>query len=203
MLGCAAVLAGKRTRLIGLVSSLAVAGALVAAPGASAKAKGFELGVSSGDVTSSSAILWAKAKKSGEVEVQLTDRGGFGKLRPRGRRPDGEGEELERQHGPEEGQEARARHRLQVPLLHGRRRARATPASSPPRPSSKSKQTIRFALSGDQDARPQPGRDDPVLEQLRGLERDPRSRRTTSTCCWATRSTPTPRCPGTASPTSR
>ena len=37
--------------------------------------------------------------------------------------------------------------------------ASPTPASSPPRPKPKTKETISFALSGDQDARPLPGRD--------------------------------------------
>jgi phosphodiesterase/alkaline phosphatase D-like protein len=51
---------------------------LAAAPAAGAKAKGFSLGVSSGDVSSSSAILWGHADKPGKTYLQLTDKGGFG-----------------------------------------------------------------------------------------------------------------------------
>ena len=52
--------------------------ALALCPGAGAKAKGFTYGVAAGDVTSSSAILWAKADEGGTAYLQLRDNGGFG-----------------------------------------------------------------------------------------------------------------------------
>ena len=41
------------------------------APPAGAAARGFELGVAAGDVTARSAILWAKAKRSGTAAIQV------------------------------------------------------------------------------------------------------------------------------------
>ena len=64
-------------------------------------------------------------------------------------------------------------------------------------------ETIRFALSGDQDARPLPGGTTPYWNDFERLETRSSSNRTTSTCSWATRSTPTPRSRATRSPTSR
>jgi phosphodiesterase/alkaline phosphatase D-like protein len=52
--------------------------ALAVAPAASGKAKGFSYGVSSGDVTSNSAILWAKSDKKGKTYLQVVSNGGFG-----------------------------------------------------------------------------------------------------------------------------
>src|SRR3990172_4244117 len=82
MLGCAAMVTKSRTQLVSLTLGVALCAALAAAPAAGAKAKGFELGVAAGDVDSDSAILWAKAKKSGKAEIQITDGGGFGKCDP-------------------------------------------------------------------------------------------------------------------------
>ena len=66
---------GSRTLL---AASLAVVALLATAVGAGAAAKGFKFGVSSGDVTSDSAILWAKSERSGTTYLQLTSKGGFG-----------------------------------------------------------------------------------------------------------------------------
>ena len=55
-------------------------------PGGAAKAKGFKYGVTAGDVSSSSAILWAKAKKSGKALAQITDQGRLRRLQPRATR---------------------------------------------------------------------------------------------------------------------
>ena len=62
------------SRLVRFGLPLAAATALLLAPPAFA-AKGFSLGVTAGEVTATSAILWGKAKKSGEYTLQLTRRG--------------------------------------------------------------------------------------------------------------------------------
>jgi alkaline phosphatase D len=68
------------SRLARLALPLAVAITLLVAPPAFA-AKGFSLGVTAGDVTRSSAILWGKANRSGEYVLQVNDSRRF-------RRPD-------------------------------------------------------------------------------------------------------------------
>ena len=68
------------------MSLAAIAGATVVAvslaPAANAEPKGFKYGVTAGDVSSSSAVLWAKAKKSGKVLAQISHKGGFGACKP-------------------------------------------------------------------------------------------------------------------------
>ena len=56
MLGCAAVAAGSRQRLIGTTLGLAAFATLALAPGAGARANGFKYGVTAADVTSDSAL---------------------------------------------------------------------------------------------------------------------------------------------------
>ena len=51
---------------------------LATAPTAGAAPKGFKFGVSSGDVSSGAAILWARANKAGTALVQLQKGGKFG-----------------------------------------------------------------------------------------------------------------------------
>jgi alkaline phosphatase D len=53
-------------------------GALALAPAAGAAPKGFKFGVASGDVSSKSAILWARANKAGKALVQVVQKGSFG-----------------------------------------------------------------------------------------------------------------------------
>ncbi|MDX6604338.1 MAG: hypothetical protein QOF23_847, partial [Solirubrobacterales bacterium] len=53
----------------------AVLAVLVTATGAAAAPKGFKYGVASGDVSTSSAILWARANKAGTALVQLQEGG--------------------------------------------------------------------------------------------------------------------------------
>ena len=64
-------------RLARLALPLAAATALLLAPPAFA-AKGFSLGVTAGDVTATSAILWGKANRRGEYVLQVNDRRRFG-----------------------------------------------------------------------------------------------------------------------------
>ncbi len=72
----------------------------------------------------------------------------------------GEGEEEQRQHRPEDGQVTRAGHHLRVPLLHPVGRA-LRHGQVHHRAEANKKETISFALSGDQDARPLPGQSTP------------------------------------------
>ena len=55
---------------------LALVAALLLAPPALA-AKGFQLGVTAGEVTSSSAVLWGKASKSGKYSLEVARNGKF------------------------------------------------------------------------------------------------------------------------------
>ncbi len=78
MLGSASVAEGRRFCAVGLSLAIALCATLVSASAAGAKAKGFKYGVAAGDVTSKSAILWAKAEKSGTAVVQVAHNTGFG-----------------------------------------------------------------------------------------------------------------------------
>ena len=69
-------------RLLPVLVLIGLLGALALAPGASAKAEGFKYGVSTGDVSTNSAILWARASKQGKALIQITKRGSFGKCDP-------------------------------------------------------------------------------------------------------------------------
>jgi phosphodiesterase/alkaline phosphatase D-like protein len=138
----------------------AAALALALAPSAPGKAKGFKYGVSSGDVTSSSAILWAKAKKSGKAYLQVNEGGGFGacdgahslgKVKAK----NGHDNTLQAQ-VTELDADTDYRYRFCMPSG-----AHSTTGKLTTAPKSKKKETIRFALSGDQDARPAPGGSDP------------------------------------------
>ena len=55
---------------------VALVAALLLAPPALA-AKGFQLGVTPGEVTSSSAVLWGKATKSGKYSLEVARNGKF------------------------------------------------------------------------------------------------------------------------------
>ncbi len=69
-------------RAVALFLGVLVLAALALAPAAGAAPKGFKFGVSSGDVSSSSAILWARANKAGKAQLQVVQKGGFGKCDP-------------------------------------------------------------------------------------------------------------------------
>jgi alkaline phosphatase D len=144
-----------------LALGLAACAALSAAPGAAAKSKGFELGVAAGDVSSDSAILWAKAKKSGKAEIQLSSEGGFGKCDPKHA---GKLKVKARKNDDYtvqkrvKGLEPDTRYRYRFCMEGG---AKSETGKFTTAPKSNSKQTIRFALSGDQDARPLPGETTP------------------------------------------
>ena len=105
-------------------------------------------------------------------------KGEFGACKADERRGEGQGPEEQRQDGPERVRGLDAGQELQLPLLHGAAaRIARTASSRPPRRRSQEK-TIHFALSGDQDARPTPGRTTPywnnfqVWKQIRAEKND-------------------------------
>ncbi len=136
--------------------------ALAVAPGAAGKAKGFDYGVAAGDVSSSSAILWAKAAKSGKAEVQVEHKGGFGKCDPAGApgalrvKAQKSNDNTVQKKVKELKADTSYRYRF---CMNGG--AHSDTGKFTTAPKSKSKDTIRFALSGDQDARPAPGETTP------------------------------------------
>jgi alkaline phosphatase D len=179
MLGCAAVAAGRRQRLIGTTLGLAAFAALALAPSAGARANGFKYGVTAADVTSNSAILWAKASRSGTAEIQIVRRGGFGRCDPEdapaNRRVNAKRNNDNTVQKKVKKLDADTAYRYRFCMDGGRRSdtGRFTTAPDP-----KSKQAISFALAGDQDARPAPGQTEPfwnrfeVWDRIRAQQND-------------------------------
>jgi alkaline phosphatase D len=154
------VLPSRWTHLLATTVGLAAVLALGAATVAGAKAKGFSYGVTAGDVTSSSAILWAKANKSGTTYLQLTDKGGFGAcdkahsvaaVRAK-QNNDNTVEVLVKKLDSDR----RYKYRFCMP---GGRKSDTGKFSTAP--DANDRETIRFGFSGDQDARPAPGETQP------------------------------------------
>jgi phosphodiesterase/alkaline phosphatase D-like protein len=140
--------------------ALAALVALVAAPAAGAKAKGFSLGVAAGDVTSDSAILWAHADKSGTTYLQLTSKGGFGACDA-----DHSAAKVKASKDNDNTVQKTAK-KLDAGTAYKYRWCTANGGKSDTgkfttAPASNKNETIRFALSGDQDARPVPGGNTP------------------------------------------
>jgi alkaline phosphatase D len=131
---------------------------LVLAAGTGAKAKGFKYGVSSGDVTRHTAILWAKANTPGKTYLQLLrkDSGGFGscvaetataKVKAKKNHDNTVQVEVD-----DLASDAAFKYRFCKPNGAVSETGKFTTAPKP----NKGK-TIHFALAGDQDARPVPG----------------------------------------------
>jgi alkaline phosphatase D len=132
---------------------------LLAGPGAaSAAPKGFKLGVSSGDVSADSAILWARANGSGTALLQLTKGGGFGSCDISGAPENMKAKAVKsndltvqaRVNGLQPGR----RYRYRWCMAGGRRSAVGRFDTAPAPNQAK---TIRFSVTGDQDASPLPG----------------------------------------------
>jgi len=129
---------------------------LIGASGAAAGAKGFSYGVASGDVGSTSAILWAKADKGGTTYLQLQSKGGFGRC-------DAEHAVASVKASKSHDFTVQTQVNKLKPATQYRYRyctskgAHSDTGTFTTAPDSNSKRTIRFALSGDQDARPVPG----------------------------------------------
>ena len=166
--------ARKRFNLALLTTIAAGAMALIGASGAMAGAKGFSYGVSSGDVTSNSAILWAKANKGGKTYLQVKSNGSFGGCDANRAVAKVKAKKNRRLHGPGAGREARSSDRVQVPLLQqGRRAQRHGHVHDRARRQVEPDDPLR-ALRRPGRA-PDTRRNDPVLEQLRDLEADPQA----------------------------
>ena len=163
--------------MVGLTLGVASCAALALAPGAAAKANGFKYGVTAADVTSDSAILWAKASKSGTAELQIVRRGGFGRCDPDDapgrlrvkalRQNDNTVQKKVKQLDPDTAYKYRF-------CMDGGKRSDAGKFKTAP--DSKSKQTISFALAGDQDARPLPGQANPYWNNFEVWDRIRRQR---------------------------
>jgi alkaline phosphatase D len=128
---------------------------LAVAPAAHA-ARGFSFGVAAGDVTSSSAVLWGKAKKSGGYSLDIARNRRFRGFTPHfvvaRKRHDNTVQLRVKRLDPN------TRYWYRFVGNHGRRSAVGTFVTAP-RPS-RSK-TVEFAWSGDQDFNPEPGQTTP------------------------------------------
>jgi len=152
------VVATRRLSRIALVLALSVLGLLALAGTAAAAPKGFKLGVSSGDVSGNSAILWARANRSGMAVVQLQKGGRFEPCDPSNTPPSMKAKATKSNdltvqkliRGLKPGRTYKYRW-----CMKGGRRSAVGTFDTPPRPSQA--KTIHFAVSGDQDASPLPG----------------------------------------------
>jgi phosphodiesterase/alkaline phosphatase D-like protein len=151
--------------LILFVSTLAV---LVSAPAASGAAKGFTYGVAAGDVNTVSAILWARAARTGTAVVQVVPRGSFGPCQVGtglgsvgagigiGARVSADGDKtVQKRVG---GLEPGSTYRYRFCMSGG---AHSSTGSFETAPAPNQAKTIHFALSGDQDAVHAPGQSKP------------------------------------------
>lgn len=141
-----------------LLATLCSLALLASAPAAGAAPKGFKFGVSSGDVSANSAILWARATKAGTALVQLQSGGGFGacdiasapkKLKVKAVK----GNDLTvqaRVTGLKPGRTYKYRW-----CMEGGKRSAVGSFDTPPAPNQA--KTIHFSITGDQDASPLPG----------------------------------------------
>jgi alkaline phosphatase D len=148
-----------------LLSSATVVLCLLAAvsPDAAAAApKGFSLGVSSGDVSSNAAILWAHAERNSTALAQLKTGKGFGPCDVKGapkkltaKATKGDDRTLQTK---VTGLKPGRRYKYRWCMSGGRHSAVGTFDTAPAKGQAK---TIRFAVSGDQDAAPLPGTSTP------------------------------------------
>lgn len=152
--------ARQRRELLRIALGVATAAALIAAPGAGAKAKGFSLGVTAAEVSSNSAILWAHADKSGKTYLQVVEKGGFGdcdkqnsvsKVKAKGSDDDTVQKRVKKL-------DADTAYKFRYCTPSG---GKSDTGKFTTAPKSSRDETIRFALTGDQDARPAPGASTP------------------------------------------
>lgn len=150
------VLGTKRSALLAVAAC--ALGLLLFATAAGAAPRGFKFGVSSGDVSANSAILWARATKAGPALLQVTDRGGFGgcdlKRAPRrftAKATAGNDLTVQAKVG---GLEPGRRYKYRWCMAGGRSSATGHLDTAPAPNQAK---TIRFSITGDQDAAPLPG----------------------------------------------
>lgn len=122
-----------------------------------ASAKGFKYGVTAGEVTSSSAIPWTRADRSGRVTLQVARNKRFSRglkiyrLRARA----SSDRTVQRKVG-----KLKSRTRYYYRFVQGTKR-KSSRGTFRTAPSSSSNATVRFAWSGDTDAIPLPGKTTP------------------------------------------
>jgi alkaline phosphatase D len=148
-----------RLSLLSLTLLISIVSALALAPGAGAAAKGFKYGVAAGDVSQSSAILWARANKAGPALIQLGKFNGCNLKQAPGRlkAQATKGKDLTVQKKVT-GLKAGKTYRYRFCMAGGKHSSTGT-FKTPPKPSQA--KTIHFAVTGDQDALPKPGEKKP------------------------------------------
>ncbi len=150
--------AGRHLRRFALTLGIAGIAALSIAPHAGAAAKGFKYGVAAGDVTDSSAILWAKANKSGDALIQLSEAGGFGKCdlddAPGKLKVEAKDSNDNTVQKKVTGLDPNTGYAYRFCMEGG---AKSATGQFETAPDPKSNEKITFAMSGDQDARPRGG----------------------------------------------
>jgi alkaline phosphatase D len=132
--------------------------ALAATPAAAAAPKGFKLGVSSGDVSTNSALLWARANKAGKALVQVRASGSFGGCDIAEAKKKFIAKALKSNDFTVQkkvtGLKPGRHYKYRWCMEGGRRSAVGQFETAPPPGKAK---TIRFSVTGDQDASPLPG----------------------------------------------
>jgi alkaline phosphatase D len=155
-----------------LTLALCAALVLAAASAAIAAPKGFKFGVSSGDVSDSSAILWARPNKAGTALLQIQQGRGFGgcnlaKAPKKYKVKAIKGNDLTVQKkvvGLQPGRRYKYRW-----CMSGGRRSAVGHFDTAPQPGQA--KTIRFSITGDQDASPLPGTTTPYWNNFSLLSR--------------------------------
>ena len=144
---------------------VALVAALLLAPPALA-AKGFEFGVTPGEVTSSSALLWGKATKSGKYSLEVARNNRFKKKTT---------QSVAAKKGHDNTVQKRVKH-LKPNTKYwfrfvGKRGKRSDVGTFRTAPKPKQNATIRFAWSGDQDFNSEPGKTTPYWNNGEVLSR--------------------------------
>ncbi|MEX2106347.1 MAG: alkaline phosphatase D family protein [Solirubrobacterales bacterium] len=165
--------------LLALALALGFVALLATAPGAGAAPKGFKFGVASGDVSKSSAILWARANRGGFALVQLQKGGKFEPCDVAGapkkfkvKAVKSNDFTVQKKVG---GLKAGHTYRYRWCMEGGKRSAVGRFDTAPAANQAK---TIRFSVTGDQDAAPLPGSKTPywndfgVWRQIKAEEND-------------------------------
>ena len=143
------------------------------APAADAKPRGFKFGVTAADVTPHSAIFWARTTKPGKAYIQIARNGKLGGCRPN-RLPKGRGIKSKKKNDltvqkrigglePDQG------YNYRFCMKGGGYSATGHFVTAPKEELERT--TIRFALAGDQDARPVPGEKQPYWNNFQVWDR--------------------------------
>ncbi len=160
--------------------------ALLVASAAAASTPGFKFGVSSGDVHTHSAILWARATNQGPAVLEVRRSGDFTRPCPSGRRAFRDAlQDIEGQPGDQVlvrkqvlstnnytvqanigGLQSGVEYKYRWCMSSGRRSAIGH-FDTPPSPTQA--RTIHFSLSGDQDAQNTPGQQGPYWNKFQVL----------------------------------